>query len=186
MKKNNRIYVIVGAVLFFAVSFGFGYLTSRLLHSGSGNTVSTGELTKPNSYYTLSMDQLVAYKSWGVNLIYVGNENEYRKTHFTTSEYISWGDLDSGETDRVSSDLERFLFVISETGEKSRKACEKLLDMGFVNVFDCGGMDQMCDSALYVSGKDEGTFPAGYPTTMIPMEYFEEAAYYDVDEPREG
>ncbi|MBO4651571.1 MAG: hypothetical protein J5653_10310 [Clostridiales bacterium] len=196
MKKNNRIYVIVGAVLFFAAAFGFGFLTSHLMNTSSGKAVSTekvsssekitssGDNERPDFYYTLNMDQLIEYKSHGSSLIYVGNESDYRKEHFVSSEFISWDVIAAKDTDHISSDLGRFLFVISDTRESSQKACKKLLEMGFWNVFDCGGMDQAFDCALSTSGDEEGRFPAGYPTTAYwgPEDY----SGFDVEEPSEG
>ncbi|TWU13455.1 Inner membrane protein YgaP [Symmachiella macrocystis] len=83
-----------------------------------------------------------------VELIDVRTPAEYRETHSTIARNVPLDELDAEKllADRNSS-ADQPLYVICNSGNRSRKACEKLINAGCTNVVNVQGGTQAWEQA---------------------------------------
>ncbi|MBF8983138.1 rhodanese-like domain-containing protein [Lutibacter sp. B2] len=78
-------------------------------------------------------------KEEGIILLDVRTEEEYKEKHIPNSILIPLQDLDKMVEEKIS-DKDTTIFVYCRSGRRSQSAAEKLIEMGYENVFDLGGI----------------------------------------------
>lgn len=74
-----------------------------------------------------------------VLLLDVRTESEYLGGHIPDSVLYPNETIDESFTD-VYPDKDRVIFVYCRSGNRSKQATNKLIDLGYTNVFDLGGI----------------------------------------------
>ena len=74
-----------------------------------------------------------------VVIIDVREEYEYKESHIKNAYNISLNNLDSIDNYDFSKDMK--IIVYCQSGRRSKMALEKLINMGYTNVYDMSGID---------------------------------------------
>lgn len=78
-------------------------------------------------------------KEEGIIVLDVRTKEEYKEKHIPNSMLIPLVDLEK-EVEEKISDKNTTIFVYCRSGRRSKSATEKLIEMGYENVFDLGGI----------------------------------------------
>lgn len=103
---------------------------------GCANHKQVDDNTYNHSITSEEVFQLVDSKN--IIIVDVRESYEYRNGHIKNAYNIPLGKLDSISDFDFSKDKK--IIVYCQSGNRSKLALEKLLDMGYTNVFDMGGI----------------------------------------------
>ncbi|PAB61421.1 hypothetical protein CCE28_01610 [Anaeromicrobium sediminis] len=78
-------------------------------------------------------------KEEGIILLDVRTKDEYAEKHIPNSLLISVDELENQVEEKIP-DKNTTIFVYCRSGRRSRIASEKLIEMGYTDVFDLGGI----------------------------------------------
>ncbi|WP_246637677.1 rhodanese-like domain-containing protein [Crassaminicella profunda] len=78
-------------------------------------------------------------KEEGIILLDVRTKEEYKEKHIPNSIQIAVDDLEEKVEEKIP-DKNATIFVYCRSGRRSRIASEKLIEKGYTNVFDLGGI----------------------------------------------
>lgn len=74
-----------------------------------------------------------------VIILDVREQDEINEGYIEGAVFIPKGDI-SEKAQKVIPDKNKKILVYCRSGKRSRKACEKLVEMGYKNVYDFGGI----------------------------------------------
>lgn len=108
-------------------------IVCSLLFSLFGCSAHTG-------YQTITADETLARLEKGAVLIDVREVAEYQDGHISGSVNIPLGTLLNQIAEAVN-DKEQTIIVYCRSGNRSKKAADELLQQGYLNVYDLGGIN---------------------------------------------
>ena len=96
--------------------------------------------TTVNTYTTITQDKAKEMMEEESNYIIldVRTKEEYEEKHIEDAINIP---LDEIEKSTVLKDKEQIIFVYCQSGRRSKEASEKLVNLGYTNVYDIGGIN---------------------------------------------
>ena len=130
MKNKKFIFIIT---LFIIIVFGYSVLSTR---ENSFNTISATEALRE-----LNNDDNIV-------LIDVREEEDYEFSRIKGSILIPLGELEKRIVNEVP-DQETRIFVYCQRGVRSRTASRLLTDLGYINVYNVGGIEAWVEGLEY-------------------------------------
>ena len=109
-------------LLLLIMILGFGCQTQTQIQSIDGDTV----------YQMLESKEEFVF-------IDVREESEYKEGHIPGSILIPLGNIEKDIKKYVSS-IDDMIVVYCRSGRRSRQACQNIIDMGYTQVYDMGGI----------------------------------------------
>lgn len=99
-------------------------------------------ILQQNTYKTITMEEAKTEldKNSEIILIDVRTEDEYQEKHIKNSISIPLDMLEKEIKNKVS-DENSIIFVYCKSGTRSKQAAEKLINLGYKNVYNIGGID---------------------------------------------
>jgi len=104
---------------------------------GCGNSSVENEKREITSITTDSVYTMIDRDN--VHIIDVREEYEYNAGHIENAINISVNDINKINKDSIS--LNDVVIVYCQSGNRSRKAAQVLIDLGYQNVYDMGGVN---------------------------------------------
>jgi rhodanese-related sulfurtransferase len=86
----------------------------------------------------------------GVIIVDVREENEYNEGHIENAILLPVGQIEK-DAQNILPDLQATIIVYCRTGRRSASAAEKLVKLGYENVYDLGGILAWKNSGYDVS-----------------------------------
>lgn len=74
-------------------------------------------------------------------LLDVRSEAEYKKNHINGAILLSLDMIDQVHAKEVIGDTNQYVIVYCQSGNRSKQAVEKLLQLGYSNVYDLGSIN---------------------------------------------
>lgn len=107
-------------------------------------------VNKKKSYISVSMEQGLKMMSSEDNFILldVRRDDEYASGHIPGAILLTNETMTKSETEKIIPNKEIAVFVYCRSGRRSKEAAKKLVDYGYTNVTEIGGI-------LDYSGKTE-------------------------------
>lgn len=130
MNHTKKVFIIIGScILTVAV-----VCCIILFRAGFGKQ---GQLL----YETISMDQAAEYMEYeeGYILLDVRTREEYDEGHIPGAICIPMDELQERAPSELK-DKEQMIYVYCRSGNRSKKAAQKLCNMGYTNITEIGGI----------------------------------------------
>lgn len=102
--------------------------------------VITGCNSKEDSQVKkVTSDEVIELLKEDAILLDVRSESEYNEGHIPESILLNVSDVED-KIKGISSDYDQAIIVYCRSGNRSAKAAQTLIDMGYHNVYDLGGI----------------------------------------------
>ncbi len=121
----KKAYLAIGAVLLLVIGF----------------VAVNAKNQPPSKYQTVSFSAVQNNVSAGAKLYDVRTSQEYEAGHFANAENWSLQDMQAGKLPNVAKDTK--LYVYCQSGNRSTQATKLLVDAGFTDVVDLGGLQDV-------------------------------------------
>ena len=120
-----------------------GIAMAALLLAGCGSAkeqTAEGE-SKAGEYYQISQEEAAAMMSEesGYVIVDVRTEEEYNEGHIPGAILIPNESIVSERPEELP-DLYQIILIYCRSGRRSKEAAQKLADMGYVNIYEFGGI----------------------------------------------
>lgn len=139
MRWTGLPVLALGAALLFTACAGEGQPSAS---QGGGSSAPQGSSTagSKEAYHKISAEEAKEMMdAGGVTVVDVRREDEYKESHIPGAVLVpveSIGD----QPPAALPEKEAVLLVHCRTGVRSKRAAEKLVDLGYQNVYDFGGI----------------------------------------------
>lgn len=116
---------------------GLSILCLLLILSGCGakETVEGYQTITPEAAY-----EALSAEAADIILLDVRTEKEYNEKHIPESILLPLDDLDK-QAEAVLPDKDAVIYVYCRSGSRSQKAAQQLLEAGYTQVYDLGGIN---------------------------------------------
>ncbi len=101
-----------------------------------------GEASENNMYKTISQEEAkrIMDEEEGYLILDVRTEEEYKEGHIPNAINIP-NEIISENTTTILNDKEQIILVYCRSGRRSKEASEKLIKLGYNNIYDFGGLN---------------------------------------------
>ena len=101
-----------------------------------------GEASENNKYKTISQEEAkrIMDEEEGYLILDVRTEEEYKEGHIPNAINIP-NEIISENTTTILNDKEQIILVYCRSGRRSKEASEKLIKLGYNNIYDFGGLN---------------------------------------------
>jgi len=78
-------------------------------------------------------------KDRSIILLDVREDSEFRNGHIKNAKNISVGSIDASITNQLKN-KDTVIYAYCQSGARSARACQKLISLGYTNVYNLGGI----------------------------------------------
>ena len=102
-----------------------------------------GSQAEPQGYQSITPEaayEALAEEGQTILLVYVRTQKEYEQKHIPGSLLLPLSDLKE-QAETVLEDKDAVIYVYCRSGSRSKQAAEQLVEMGYTQVYDLGGIN---------------------------------------------
>lgn len=135
MKKN-----IAKAALALSCIFLFTACSNAGDKKQQTSSPSSNALQADSAYHKITAEESKKMMDKGnVTILDVRTEEEYAEKHIPDAVLIPVGSIEENAQE-ILTDKDEILLVYCRTGKRSKQASEKLIELGYTQVYDFGGI----------------------------------------------
>jgi len=129
-------------------------LILAILLGGVALTAACGEEAvaapgaEPGDVLLIDESEAAALRADGALIIDVRTQDEYREGHVVGAQHVPLEDPELWEQRVAALDPDRAIVVYCRTGRRSAEAAQLLVERGFVEIYDAGGIVDFTEGAL--------------------------------------
>lgn len=176
--KRSAILILILVLVLSGCALQNGGNNSSASGSGSPQNESASENTAPSkgTYRQISQDQAkeMMARDDGHIILDVRRQDEYDGGHIPGAVLLPNESIGTERPVQLP-DLQQIILVYCRTGRRSKEASQKLADMGYVNVYEFGGINDWTGE-IVKAGQEESAMRLKIGGTEVPVTWEDNAS----------